>query len=102
MCQSSNHFENRNGVGMPPNVSMHTSLMLYYGQNMHQVMEYHEHSYLVSLLFAAPFLLFIIFSKFFSTCNKYNQLSLAADFPHTSQQSEPHTCIPSSLYSKKS
>ena len=31
-------------------------------------MEYHEHSYLVSLLFAAPFLLFIIFSKFFSTC----------------------------------
>ena len=32
---------------------------------MHQVMEYHKHSYLVSLLFAAPFLLFIIFSKFF-------------------------------------
>ena len=31
-------------------------------------MEYHEHSYLVSLLFAAPFLLFTIFSKFFSTC----------------------------------
>ena len=46
--------------------------MLYYGQNMHQVMEYHEHSYLVSLLFAAPFLLFIIFSKFFSTLLVYN------------------------------
>ena len=28
-------------------------------------MEYHEHSYLVSLLFAAPFLLFINFSNFF-------------------------------------
>ena len=40
---------------------------------MHQVMEYHEHSYLVSLLFAAPFLLFIIFSNFFSTCDKLNR-----------------------------
>ena len=48
-----------------------TSLMLYYGQNMHQVVEYHEHSYLVSLVFAAPFLLFIIFSNFISTCIIY-------------------------------
>ena len=70
MCQSSNHvctLKQKRSRHAPQRV--HTSLMLYYGQNMHQVMEYHEHFYLVSLLFAAPFLLFIIFSKFFSTCN---------------------------------
>ena len=61
----------------------HTSLMLYYGQNIHQVMEYHEHSYLVSLLFAAPFLLFIIFSKIFSTCiNSSGQPIIAKDHMH--------------------
>ena len=34
---------------------------------MHHVIEYEENSYLVSLFFAEPFLLFIIFS----TCSSY-------------------------------
>ena len=57
---------------MPPNVTWpHILDVIILLWNMHQVMEYHEHSYLVSLLFAAPFLLFIIFSIFFSTCSFY-------------------------------
>ena len=56
---------------------------------MHQVMEYHEHSYLVSLLFAAPFLLLIIFSKFFSTC-----LFMAILFPSIQR---PPQRIPTSI-----
>ena len=46
--------EQRNEVGMPPNV--------YCGQNMHQVIEYHEHSYIPCfiLLYQKNFYLFIL------------------------------------------
>ena len=56
---------NKNGAGMSPILCDHTLCE----HASHEKYLYYEHSYLVSLLFAETFLLTLIFSKNFSTCN---------------------------------
>ena len=63
--------EHKKGVVMSTKCNL-TPLMLH-GQlfEMHHTRKYHEHSYLISLLFAAPFLLLITKTKKFKLVAVY-------------------------------